>query len=180
MAEDSRKERLEAVVAAYGTDVRRWPPADRALAPAGSGINEIAGAREAAALDRLFGSSVVDDEATTADADLMDRILARATQGGAVSTAAANDDLASLGGHAAGSKSTALQSRWSSRTSCRAPAAAALMAASLALGIFVGSLQSTQSTVARIGTLAGLDIAGAVPSTAFEDDFLAQDEEDIL
>ena len=180
MAEDSRKERLEAVVAAYGTDVRRWPPADRALAPAGSGINEIAGAREAAALDRLLGSSVVDDEATTADADLMDRILARATQGGAVSTAAANDDLASLGGHAAGSKSTALQSRWSSRTSCRAPAAAALMAASLALGIFVGSLQSTQSTVARIGTLAGLDIAGAVPSTAFEDDFLAQDEEDIL
>ena len=180
MAEDSRNERLEAVVAAYGTDVRRWPPADRALAPAGSGINEIAGAREAAALDRLLGSSVVDDEATTADADLMDRILARATQDGAVSTAAANDDLASLGGHAAGSKSTALQSRWSSRTSCRAPAAAALMAASLALGIFVGSLQSTQSTVARIGTLAGLDIAGAVPSTAFEDDFLAQDEEDIL
>jgi hypothetical protein len=180
MAEDSRKERLEAVVAAYGTDVRRWPPADRALAPAGSGINEIAGAREAAALDRLFGSSVVDDEATTADADLMDRILARATQGGTVSTAAANDDLASLGGHAAGSKSTALQSGWSSRTSYRAPAAAALMAASLALGIFVGSLQSTQSTVARIGTLAGLDIAGAVPSTAFEDDFLAQDEEDIL
>ena len=180
MAEDSRKERLEAVVAAYGTDVRRWPPADRALAPAGSEIIEIAGAREAAALDRLLGSSVVDDEATTADADLMDRILAGATQGGAVSTAAANDDLTSLGGHATGSKSTALQSRWSSRTSYRAPAAAALMAASLALGIFVGSLQSTQSTVARIGTLAGLDMAVAVPSTAFEDDFLAQDEEDIL
>ena len=181
MAEDSRKERLEAVVAAYGTDVRRWPPADRALAPAGSEIIEIAGAREAAALDRLLGSSVADDEATTADADLMDRILARATQGGAVSTAAANDDLATLGGHAAGTNRAVRQSAWSSRTSYRAPAAAAaLMAASLALGIFVGSLQSTQSTVARIGTLAGLDMAVAVPSTAFEDDFLAQDEEDIL
>ena len=177
MAEDSRKERLEAVVAAYGTDIRRWPPADRALAPAGSEIIEIAGAREAAALDRLLVSPVAED----ADADLMDRILARATQGGAATSAAANDDLTPLGGHAAGSNRTARQSAWSSRTSYRAPAAAAaLMAASLALGIFVGSLQSTQSTVARIGTLAGLDMAVAVPSTAFEDDFLAQDEEDIL
>ena len=179
MAEDSRKERLEAVVAAYGTDVRRWPPTDRELAPAGSGINEIAGAREAAALDRLLVLAVADDEATTADADLMDRILANATEGGAASTAAANDVPAAFPVGTARRTATALHA--SLRSVYRAPAAAAaLMAASLALGIFVGSLQSTQSTVARIGTLAGLDIAGAAPTSVFEDDFLARDEEDIL
>lgn len=178
MAEDSRKERLETLVAAYGTDVRRWPPADRALALAGAGIDAIAGAREAAALDRVLAAAA-DSEDARADADLMDRILAKATNSAAAPTAAANAQLAAFPDATARRTPTARHP--SLRRAYRAPAAvAALMTASLALGIFIGSLQTTQSTVARIGTLAGLDIAGAAPASVFEDDFLAQDEEDIL
>ena len=179
MAEDRRKERLETLVAAYGTDVRRWPPADRALAPAGVGIDAIAGAREAAALDRVLAAVAAENEDARADADLMDRILVKATNSGAAPTAAANAQPTAF--PAAAARRTPTARHPSLRRAYRAPVAvAALMAASLALGIFVGSLQTTQSTVARIGTLAGLDIAGAAPASVFEDDFLAQDEEDIL
>ena len=180
MAVEERKERLETLVAAYGTDIRRWPLADRSLAPTSAEINAIAGAREVAALDRLLCAAATDNEDGAANMALMNRILASVAECEAPRSAAAKEEVAALPARACGSAWTRLHPV-ARRSSYQTPAAAAaLMAASLAFGSFVGTLQTTQSTVARIVTLAGLDLAASATSAAFEGDFLAQDEEDIL
>lgn len=171
MNDDTRTSRLEALIAAYGTDKTRWPAADRARFAGEADLDGLAGSREARALDHLLDEAANHRPAPAPDA-LIETILAsaRADESPAVDLQPAQVN----SGHipARTRKPTHLY---------RAPAAAAaLMAASLAVGLFVGSLTTTQTTVAQIGTLAGLDLGATTATTTFEDDFLATDEEEIL
>jgi hypothetical protein len=183
MNDRTRTARIEALVAAYGTNVDRWPAPERALAPSQEALDAMAGAAEATALGRLLGEAAARQPAS-APHDLIEAILAKAGTREAASSAA----VATPGTAGAASDVLSLPEGAARRAAAQRPtaiyrapaAAAALMAASLAVGLFMGSLTTTQTTVARIGTLAGLDLPAATGSVTFEDDFLAQDEEDIL
>lgn len=170
MTNGTEDKRIERLLEAYGADVTRWPEADRALARAVDGTRD---ARDAAALDRLLSEAAARGKSdATADPALVERIMARAMN----ADAARPGNVVPLARPAV--RRRALHD---DAPSSRLPAAAAaLMAACLALGLFVGSLPATQTTVANIGALAGLEIPATSQPAALDEDFWTQDNEDIL
>ena len=173
MTNGTEGKRIEELLAAYGADPARWPPTERGKAHTLGAGGPTRATREASALDRLLTEAAARDEAAGAsDPALIERIMARTGSAGAQPST----DMIRLD-EVTGTR----RAHRTDRPPGRLPAAAAaLLAACLALGVFVGSLPATQTTVANIGALAGLDLAATSQSGALDEDFWVQDNEDIL
>jgi hypothetical protein len=170
MTDEKRTARLEALVAAFGPDISRWPAAGRRCVTTPAELDALAGIGEARALDRLLDEAARREPAPVSGA-LIETIRAQAGPRRA-DAAIQPVEVARTYTGPRNRRATPLY---------RAPAAAAaLMAASLAVGLFIGSLTATQTTVAQIGTLAGLELGTTAGTATFEDDFFATEEEDIL
>ena len=176
MANDS--ERAANLLDAYGADVDRWPAVEREWWSELTPEIRNALAREDRAFDQLLSMARATTDDTAPSDDLMARIMT-----------AASDDQTEVAqpahqrpnpvvqfeprATAAPEPTNEFRREWS--------AAAALLAASLLLGIFVGRMEQVQSTAARMGELAGLSIAPPpVQTSALDEAWQTQDDEEIL
>ncbi len=143
---------LEAVLETLGARPERWPPDRRArlMTLVDSDVRAAQAFSEAKALDRLLGMA---PDGSAADADLQARILAAAGH-----TPQAHRPLTIVGGvdgargrseHASGGSR---QRRWQ---------AAALLAASLLLGVFIGLSGSAIPVLQDISIVAVAEGAGS-------------------
>jgi hypothetical protein len=173
------------LLAAYGSDVSRWPEGAReefrAMPPEVS-PNELQTERllEYRALDRLLHNAARKAAAVPPAEVLVARIASAATQQqeGNRAPSGEQSDVVAIErvGRTRPSKTAPTniqQRRWA--------AAAALMAASLVLGIFLGSQETVQSTAERMGILAGLNIGTqTIQTSALDDALQIQDDEELL
>lgn len=174
-------ERFVELVAAYGSDITRWPEAGRSMIERLPPEERAELLRDDQALDMLIARAAeAADNAKASDA-LMARIMA------ATASTKANPDPNTE----AASKIVALrpasiergprqedQSRAQRREWITA---AALLAASLVVGIFIGSTDLGRSTAATLGDFAGFDVsASPMQTTALDEVLQAQDDEDLL
>lgn len=175
-AED--REALERLLDVYGADRTRWPARER-LRFAGIVSEDKLAARmlaEANALDRLLEQA---PRASAAEVDaLKERIMAAALRTGAPQLAVV------AAGKPGSAKVVSLAAR-------RAPMiarfargewpAAAVLAASLVLGVMLGSAGTFNSTLEEVAQVAGFDSTAADSSQlALGDDTYGQMDEDLL
>jgi hypothetical protein len=176
-AED--RQALERLLEVYGAERTRWPARER-LRFAGFIAEDEAAKRlvsEASALDALLDLAPRASEAH--ERALQERIVAAALR-------SSETKFAVVGGGGAAPQFS-LRSRLSSLTSGfgKAPAgrewpAAALLAASLALGVFLGSAGTFDSTVQRVADVAGLSASTDTSQLARGEDIVAVADEDLL
>lgn len=171
---NSGLDELERLLDAYGADQERWPQDVRArFAPVLSDRRAARLLSEAAALDRVLAHAPLPDPARRAA--LADRILAEAR--------------ASRGDEAGRQPGTVIAWPGSRRARTSAPVsgselrpswkAAALLAASLALGIFIGALDLVPEPVSQIAEVVDFDsdldqtaAVGEGLTAALDEDFL--------
>ncbi|MGI9477093.1 MAG: hypothetical protein ACR2PI_10335 [Hyphomicrobiaceae bacterium] len=176
---NSDQDRFATLLAAYGSDFSRWPADSRSAFEALSREERAALLREDAAFDQLIGDAARAAATTAPPEDLMARILAAAP--------AVQEEVP----HAQPSSQVIELRRKASVADDPTPttgrqtrdwvAAAALMAASLALGIFVGSTDRGQIVTQGVGDLAGVSLsAPSVQTTALDEALQTTDDEDIL
>lgn len=170
----SGQDRIADLLDAYGSDVSRWPADGRAALEALSPHERAERLAADAALDQLLDE--VGEAASSAPPpqDLMARILAAAP----AREAAAPGEVVAL--RPASPQADARPGRKRAPTRDW-PAVAALLAACLVLGIFVGSTERGQVAAQSVGELVGLGISDtSMQLTALDDEFQLQDDEDIL
>jgi hypothetical protein len=175
-AED--REALERLLEIYGADRTRWPARER-LRFAGVVGDDTVAARmlaEAGALDRLLEQA---PRASGANIDaLKERIVAAALRSGAPQLAVVS------GGKAAVAKRSSAPTRRSAfvgRFGHGQWPAAAMLAASLVLGVMVGSTGSLDSTLQEVADVAGFGSTASDSSQlALGDDVYGQMDEELL
>lgn len=176
---NSDQDRIATLLAAYGSDLSRWPPDGRAAVAALPADERAALLREDWALDRLIVDAAEAGDQSPPSDDLIARILAAApAQEIAEPRNQSSGEVVAL--RVAKSADPAV-STVGGRPVRDWVAAAALMAASLALGIFVGSTDRGQIVTQSVGDLAGVSLsASSVQMTALDEALQSQDDEDIL
>ena len=175
-AED--REALERLLEIYGADRTRWPARER-LRFAGVVGDDTVAARmlaEAGALDRLLEQA---PRASGADIDaLKERIVATALRSGAPQLAVVS------GGKAGVAKRPSLPTRssaFAARFGHGQWPAAAMLAASLVLGVMVGSTGTLDNTLQEVADVAGFGSTASDSSQlALGDDVYGQMDEDLL
>jgi hypothetical protein len=185
--------RIRQLLAAYGSDVARWPAAERARVQHLTEKQRKELMRADAALDRLLAKASDAADAAPAPDALMNRILASAPSEAPGSAAQAGRVVPfeprraqshSPTEQAPGGSTGELFARPSRRASPirrDSVATAALLAASLVLGLFVGSMDRIQTQVLRIGDLAGVTAPVASSQLTVLDEALRpQDDEELL
>lgn len=183
-------DRIADLLDAYGSDVSRWPAEGRAALEALSPEARAERLGTDAALDQLLKGASEAASAAPAPEDLMARILAAAPAREATGSGEVVElrpglpqaDAAQGRGGPVTSADQQSQKRAEKRAEKRDwPAVAALLAACLVLGIFVGSTERGQVAAQNVAALVGLGVSdGTVQMTALDDDFQFQDDEDIL
>jgi hypothetical protein len=173
-AED--REALERLLEIYGADRTRWPARER-LRFASVISEDKAASRllaEAQALDRLLDKAPRASEAGIEA--LKERIVAAALSSGAPQLAVV-----------AGAKSApdnVRQMRWrrpTLATTFREWPAAAVLAASLVLGVMLGSAGTLEGTMQEVAQVAGFDSTPSDSSQlALGEEILGQSDEDLL
>ena len=176
-AED--REALERLLDIYGADRTRWPARER-LRFAGVISEDIAAARmlaEADALDRLLEQA---PRASSADVEaLKERIMAAALRVKAPQLAVV------AGGKAVAGKVAAGRPAVVARFARGEWPAAAMLAASLVLGVVLGSTGSLDTTFQQVAEVTGLrstqtDISTDNSQLALGEEIEAQPDEDML
>lgn len=179
VSKQSGHDRIADLLAAYGSDVSRWPADGRAAIAALSPSERAARLREDEALDQLLASAAqAASDAPPSDA-LMTRILAAAP------ARAAHASAEPSGGKVVELATVVTDGKTRSHLTAHRnrdwAAVAALLAASLVLGLFVGSTDRGRDAAQRVGELAGINISAAsVQMTALDEALQNQDDEDIL
>jgi hypothetical protein len=171
------KDRIADLLAAYGSDITRWPT-DQIHHVKGMPPKERAELfRDEAALDQVLARIRDAHDRQAPSDDLMARIMsARTVRGAASAPPAASAAVIAL----EPARRTTVVPKRSSRGR-EGTAVAALLAASLVLGIYVGSTSVGQSTIALVGDLAGLSVTATdVQTSALDDDLQLNDDEGIL
>ncbi len=173
-AED--RQALEHLLEVYGADRTRWPARDR-LRFASFVSEDESAARllaEAVALNSLL------DLAPRASEDreraLKERIVAAALRSG-------EPRLAVVAGSSMGSAAPARASRmpsWLNKARSGREWPAAVLAASLVVGVMLGSVGTFESTVQEVAEAAGLATAADTSQLALGDDIVASPDEDLL
>ncbi|MFT5507014.1 MAG: hypothetical protein ACI89J_000078 [Hyphomicrobiaceae bacterium] len=176
----NHSDRIADLLAAYGSDLSRWPEDGRQAMAALSPEERAARLREDLAFDQVIAGAVqIAAKAPVSDA-LMARILS-ATTTEAERPSSYRDDSTVVDLRPVASSNDIDANHHPANRKRDWTAAAALMAASLVLGIFVGSTESGQSTAISIGDFAGFNVSSsAVQLTALDEALPAQDDEDIL
>jgi len=175
-AED--REALERLLEIYGADRTRWPARER-LRFAGVVVEDKVAARmvaEAGALDRLLEQA---PRASIADIDaLKERIVATALRSGAPQLAVVAGGKASV---AKPSPSTKRGPAFAARLGYGQWPAAAMLAASLVLGVMLGSTGTLDNTLQEVAQVAGFGSTASDNSQlALGDDVYGQLDEDML
>lgn len=172
------REALERLLDIYGADRTRWPARER-LRFAGIVSEDKVAARilaQAGALDRLLEQA---PRASGADVEaLKERIMAAALRSGAPQLAVVaagkrgSAKVVSLAGRGAPLIARFARGEWP---------AAALLAASLVLGVMLGSAGTFNSTLQEVAQVAGFDSTASDSSQlALGDDTYGQMDEDLL
>lgn len=183
MADQSTQQnRIAALLEAYGADVQKWPEAERHLGVALSAEPRAKRLQQADALDHVLRQArtkaEADAQAAPAPLALMARIERKRTAAASASRPIAN---ASIANHHRPLPSANPISRAAQRPRYTRnwTATAAVLAASLVLGLFLGSTTQFEPTARSLGHLAGL--SDSTQLSALEDDaFSILDDEDIL
>lgn len=165
---------LERLLEIHGADRTRWPARER-LRFAGVVSDDEAAARllaEAEALDRLLDRAPRVSEAKI-DA-LKERIVAAALRSERPKLTAV------AGGKVVPSKAWLGQLRRPSWTSRSEWPAAAVLAASLVVGVVLGSAGTFDTTVQRVASVTGLSTAGDATNLALGEEILGSGDEDML
>ena len=175
-AED--REALERLLEIYGADRTRWPARERLRFAGVVGDDKVAARMlaEAGALDRLLEQA---PRASGADIDaLKERIVAAALRSGAPQLAVV------AGGKAASGRVTPVHTRgpaFAARFGRGQWPAAAMLAASLVLGVMLGSTGTLDATVQEVAQVAGFGSTVSDSSQlALGDDVYGQMDEDML
>ena len=175
-AED--REALERLLEIYGADRTRWPARERLRFAGIVGDDQVAARMlaEAGALDRLLEQA---PRASVADIDaLKERIVAAALRSGAPQLAVV------AGGKASSGRVTPVQTRgpaFAARFGRGQWPAAAMLAASLVLGVMLGSTGTLDATMQEVAQVAGFDSTASDSSQlALGDDVYGQMDEDML
>ncbi len=179
-------DRIDVLLAAYGSDVARWPAEDQAALDALSPAARRALLRDDAAMDALLADAAT----TAANAPTPDALMARIL-------AAVPDRAAAASGEDSNAALEPLQTGdvvelhpVTRRRAETAPAVrrdreraavGALLAASLVLGIFVGSTEQGRDAAQSVGEVAGLSLSTtSVQMTALDEALQTQDDEELL
>lgn len=173
-------ERIAELLAAYGSDVTRWPEEGRMLIGRLSSQERAEMLREDRALDTLISSSARTSNTTPAPEALIARIMEAAAARSAtpVATKEGKSKIVALRPASIDHEVEQQQQRSPSHDWA---AAAALLAASLVVGIFIGSTDLGRSTAAMLGDFAGFDVStSTLQTTALDEALQAQDDEDLL
>jgi len=175
----SDQDRITALLAAYGSDPLRWPADGRAALDALPPEARTALLREDAALDQLIAIAAQSAANTPPPDDVMARILAATPlQETATPNRQDSGQVVELRTARAADANKPIASGRRTRDWA---AAAALMAASLVLGILVGSTDRGQIVAQSVGELAGISLTtSSVRMTALDEALQSQDDEDIL
>lgn len=179
VTQSSDRDRIATLLAAYGSDVSRWPADGRAalddLPPEARTVL----LREDAALDQLIAIAAQGAANTPPPDDVMARILAATPRQDTATPS--NQDSGQVVELRTVRVADANTLTASGRRTRDWAAAAALMAASLVLGILVGSTDRGQIVAQSVGELAGISLAtSSVRMTALDEALQSQDDEDIL
>ena len=177
-----QQDRIADLLAAYGSDVSRWPADGQAAMAALSPEVRAALLRDDAALDALFVKAATTVADAPAPDDLMVRILAAVPAGEGAAPGAPGPtrsekviDLrpaATIGAVAGGQVA---------RQNLERAAVGALLAASLVLGLFVGTIDRVRETAYSVSEIAGISLtASAVQMTALDEALQTQDDEEFL
>ncbi len=173
-AED--REALARLLDIHGADRTRWPARER-LRFAGIISEDEAGARllaEAEALDRLLDRA---PRASDANLDaLKERIMAAALRSERPQLTAV------AGGRPVPAKAWLGQLRkpsWAEKRFGEWPAAA-LLAASLVLGVMLGSAGTLDTTMQQVASVTGFNTAGDSTNLALGEEILGTSDEDLL
>ena len=176
LAED--REALERLLEIYGADRTRWPARERLRFAGIVGDDKVAARMlaEAGALDRLLEQA---PRASVADIDaLKERIVAAALRSGAPQLAVV------AGGKAGDAKlapATKRRPAFAARFGDGQWPAAAMLAASLVLGVMLGSTGTLDATMQEVAQVAGLGSTASDSSQlALGDDVYGQMDEDML
>ena len=175
-AED--REALERLLEIYGADRTRWPARERLRFAGVIGDDKVAARMlaEAGALDRLLEQA---PRASVADIDaLKEKIVAAALRSGA-------PQLAVVAGGKAGvvqpSSARARGPAFAARFGRGQWPAAAMLAASLVLGVMLGSTGTLDATMQEVAQVAGFGSTASDSSQlALGDDVYGQMDEDML
>jgi hypothetical protein len=175
------RQALEHLLDVYGADRTRWPARERLRFASFIGEDEVAQrlVAESAALDALL------DRAPRMSEDreraLKERIVAAALRSGetklAVVTDPAGDKTSRLPQWASRARSAPSLSR---KRAGREWPAAALLAASLVVGVMLGSSGTFDSTVQDVAEATGFATASDAPQLALGEEILASSDEDLL
>ena len=175
-AED--REALERLLEVYGADRTRWPARERLRFAGVVGDDKVAARMlaEAGALDRLLEQA---PRASGADIDaLKEKIVAAALRSGAPQLAVV------AGGKASSGRVTPVQTRgpvFAARFRRGQWPAAAMLAASLVLGVMLGSTGTLDSTLQEVADVAGFGSTASDSSQlALGDEVYGQMDEDML
>lgn len=171
-------DRLTDLLAAYGSDISRWPADGRAAFQSLPPQERSELMRDDAALDRLLQHAAQAAAEAAPPDDLMARIVAAAPDRDPAPDREQGARIVSL---RQPDPATVEADVRPARAGRDWAAAAALMAASLVLGVFVGSTDSGQVAARSLGAVAGFEIASSSLHTTVLDEALqSQDDEDIL
>lgn len=178
--ETNKQERLAALFEAYGSDTARWPAAERAGWQAFESQRSAALLREEQAVDRVLRSARDVADAAPAPDALVARILAALPETGATQLPAATgaSSVVPLRRQAAVSSPRAMAQRSAAPREWKA--ASALLAASLVLGLFIGSTNQLGTAVQGFGEYAGLSTSQPTYTSALDEALAIQDDEEIL
>jgi hypothetical protein len=175
-AED--REALERLLEIYGADRTRWPARERLRFAGIVGDDKVAARMlaEAGALDRLLEQA---PRASGADIDaLKERIVAAALRSGAPQLAVVAGGKAGVAKH---SPTTSRGPAFAARFGRGQWPAAAMLAASLVLGVMLGSTGTLDATMQEVAQVTGFGSTASDSSQlALGDDVYGQMDEDML
>lgn len=182
----TESDRIADLLAAYGSDVTRWPADGQAAMATLSPAERDAMLRDDAAFDALLANAAASSSNAPAPDALMARILAAVPDRAAIEQSGASSAMPEepeMG------EVVELQSAARRRTETTSPmlrnrewgAVGALLAASLVLGIFVGSTDQGREAARSVGEVAGIGLSTtSVQMTALDEALQTQDDEDFL
>jgi len=178
-SESKDHDRIADLVAAFGSDLNRWPAEERRKIEALTPVERAELFRN----DRAFGQLLRDVAVATDAAPPSDDLMARILSAASLEREIEKEALVDLGAapEAAPEHSPSIR-YWRERSfPTDVLAAASLLAASLVLGLFVGTTDVGRTTASGISELAGFSQGmTSVQTSALDDALHFQDDEDIL
>jgi len=175
----TQKNRISDLLAAYGADVARWPDAEIRHVEHLTAEEREQLFRNDSALDRLLVQVQKTEDTSQPSADLMNRIMAARVDDSATVSSAPTAAVVNLEPDEQSRQKPGVPAR--PHPMSQWTAVATLLAASLVLGIFVGSTDIGQATTALIGDVAGLTVAVPdVQTSALDEVLQLSDDEGIL